>query len=97
MSESGRLQFSSEGGNHMTDKCIYCGKEIIWLPINGKKKPFDDPHGSTRHHCSEFKQNKIPLNQRVIDLEEKVEGLKNLTSKILSKIDAHEKQGERFE
>lgn len=76
----------------MTDKCIYCGKEIVWLSINGQKKPFDDPHGSSRHHCGEFKQNKISLYQRVSELEDKVVSDHNLIVKLISKINKLEQK-----
>ena len=76
------------------NNCIYFNVKIFWFLINGKNIPFEDKSGSIRHNCPKFKKAKISLNQRVIDLEEKVEGLKNLTSKILAKIDTLEKQGE---
>ena len=46
------------------------------------------------NHCgNEIKGTKISLNQRVSVLEEKTDGLKNLSAKILAKIDKLEKRG----
>ena len=66
--------------------CNYCPQEIFWFKINGRFKAFNDSAGTSKHVCDEFKQSRKTLEQRVTTLEEKFEGLRNLTSKILSRL-----------
>ncbi len=73
--------------------CDYCHGQIFWLPKNEKSQPFNDPMGSSIHTCAEFKNSRITLHKRIIDLEDTVEGLKNIIPKILSKINMLEKRG----
>ena len=75
----------------MIKPCIYCKNQIHWLIFDGKSKAFNDPQGSMRHTCDEFKKYRQSQQKRILDLEDTVEGLKNLIPKILSKIDKLEK------
>lgn len=71
--------------------CKFCNQEIFWKSVNGKFNPFNDSSGTERHNCV-----KIPstdsFNERISNLEETVTGLKNLNSKMMTKITELEKQ-----
>lgn len=74
-------------------KCDYCSQMIYWIMTNEGNKPFNDPQGSSRHTCDEFKKYRESLQKQISDLKDTVEGLKNVIPKILSKIDKLEKRG----
>ena len=65
--------------------CNYCNKQIHWFKINGKNKPFDDSAGTTYHQCEQFKQAHKTIEQRLLDLEERMQIDHNLLVKMISK------------
>lgn len=77
--------------------CNYCHQGIHWILVNGKNRACNDIQGSSRHVCNEFKNTRTSLHKQVANLEDTVEGLKNLTSKILTKINKLEQRREQNE
>jgi hypothetical protein len=76
--------------------CKFCPQNIFWSQINGRFKPFDDSNLTVAHVCTKLKSQKT-LEQKIQIMIDDIVGLKNLNSKILTKINKLEQWREQNE
>jgi hypothetical protein len=78
-------------GDLELNQCKYCSREIHWINVQGKLKPFDDSCGSQIHTCQGFLESRKSLEQRVFELEEKLQVTYDLVSKLIPRLQSLEK------
>ena len=74
--------------------CKACKREIYWIDINGKPKPFDDISGYQPHKCAEWENQKQSIQQQIAEIREQQQIDHNLIVKLISKIENSDKRYE---
>lgn len=77
-------------GDLELSRCKYCSREIYWINVQGRLKPFDDSCGSQIHTCQGFLESRKSLEQRVFELE-KLQVTYNLVCTLIPKLHSLEK------
>ena len=76
------------------NSCKACNREIFWINVNGKPKPFEDSSGLQAHKCPEWDNQNRSVQQQIAFLREQQQIDHTLIVKLISKIENSDKRYE---